>query len=323
MQNTKLSKMNNLRENKLSRNMKVVTFFATNGGTLSANAPALTAQITAFEAKNAECVNFAQEADEDITGASLQKTYLRNQMRDLALAVSGALQAHFLLTQDLRAAEKAKMTKSAVDSARDTDAYVMCKRVLEQGQANAADLVPLGVTAATLTDLEAAQDAYWAYVQEPQDERAERTAALRGFDIAMAASEAILEVIKAIMLTQQAAYPVLYTHFLGSLLIDDNTGGGSPLIPDYTFTVNPGEFYTAVTIPYDALRRFVAKNLSNQNIFWGLSDTEGSFTSPSVTLEANATSNLLSSTLGASGQYLIFQNNSPEPIAVEVSIVDN
>lgn len=315
--------MNDLRENKLSRNMKVVTFFATHDGTLSADAPALTAQVAAFNAKTDECVNFAQEADEDITGASTQKTFLRNKMRDLALAVSGALQAHFLLIEDFRAAQKAKITKSGVDSARDTDAYVICKRVLEQGQANAADILPLGVAATTISALEAALNLYWGYVQEPQDERAERTAALKGFDDAMAASEATLDIIKAIMLTQQAAHPVIYTQFLGSILIDDNTGGGSPLIPDYTFTVNPGEFYTAVNIPYNALRRFVAKNLSNQNILWGLSDTEGSFSSTSVTLDANATSNLLSSTLGASGEYLIFQNSSPEPIAVEVSIIEN
>src|SRR5690606_37834572 len=92
--------------------------------TLSVGAPALSTYVPLYNAKTDECVNFAQEADEDITGASTQKTYLRNLMRDFALAVSGALYSHFLIIKDFRAAKKAYLTKSEVDSARDTDAYV-------------------------------------------------------------------------------------------------------------------------------------------------------------------------------------------------------
>jgi hypothetical protein len=315
--------MNDKRENRLSRNLKVITFMDDHEATLVAGAPGLTAFATQYRNKTAECVEHAQEANEDITGASEQKTYLRNVMRDLAVAISGALYAHFLSVNNVKDARKSYLTKSEVDLARDTDAYVECKRILEIAQANSAPIIPLGATAAKVTALSDAIDAYYDMIQDPQDERIERTAALNMFDKAMRESDDVLTIIAGIMLTQKEEFPALHMQFVGATAIDDNLGGGTPLEPDFEFMVQPGTFYTAVGIPYSEMRRFNAVNLSPEPVHWGLSTAEGSFTNPLVILNPNATSTLLSTTLGGSGDFLIFENTHPiNLVQIELTVLD-
>lgn len=314
--------MNDKRENRLSRNLKVTTFMDNHQATLVAGAPALTGFVTQYRAKTDECIEHAQEANEDITGASAQKTYLRNEMRDGAVAISGALYAYFLSIKNFKDAEKAYLTKTKIDRARDTDAYVEGKRILEIAQANAAAIIPFGATAAKVTILGNAITAYYTIIQDPQDERIEKTAALNMYDIAMAQSDEVLDIIKGIMLTQKEAFPELYMQFIGATAIDDNIGGGTPVEPDFEFTVAPSVFYTAVTIPYSPTRTFKAVNLTAQPIQWGLSNMEGVFTSAAIMLNPNATSVLLSSTLGVSGNFLVFANPGPEPVSIELTVLD-
>lgn len=159
-------------------------------------------------------------------------------------------------------------------------------------------------------------------IQDPQDERIEKTSALNMFDIAMRESDDILKIISGIMLTQKEEFPQLHMQFIGATAIDDNLGGGTTVEPDFEFTVNPNDLYVAITIPYAATRKFKAVNLSNQPAQWGLSNNEGSFSNPSIPLQPNTTSTLLSISLGGSGDVLLFANPSPEPILIELTVLD-
>jgi len=287
-----------------------------------AGAPGLAGFATQYRDKTAECVEHAQEANEDITGASEQKTYLRINMRDAAVSISGALHAYFLSVNNKKDAKKAYLTKSEVDNARDTDAYVEGKRILEIAQANAAAIIPFGATAAKVTALSDTIDAYYDMLQDPQDERIEKTSALNMFDVAMAQSDATLDIIKGIMLTQKEEFPALHMQFIGATAIDDNLGGGTPQVPDFEFTVIPNQFFTATMMPYLPTRSFKAVNLSAEMINWGLSNNELSFSNAEEPLNPNATSTLLSSNLGGSGDFLLFFNPSIVPVDIEVTIVD-
>lgn len=314
--------MNDLRENRLSRNLKVITFMDDHEATLVVGAPGLAGFATQYRDKTAECVAHAQEANEDITGASEQKTLLRNTMRDSAVAISGAMHAYFLSIKNLKEAKKTYLTKSEIDKARDSDAYVECKRILEKAEANALDIIPFGATEAKVTALSDAVDAYYEMIQDPQDERIERTSALNMFDKAMKESDELLVIIRGIMLTQKEEFPALHMQFLGATAIDDNIGGGAPAEPDYVITINPHEVLSPVNIAYSSTRKFTAVNLSAQPISWGLSDDPNSFTNPQQELSPNATSTLLSTTLGGSGDFLVFDNQNPEPIEIELTVLD-
>jgi len=61
-------------------------------------------------------------------------------------------------------------------------------------------------------------------------------------------------------------------------------------------------------------------NLSNQQIRWGLSMDENSFTNPHHTVNANTSSTKMSSTLAPNGDFLIFENTSAVSIDIELTI---
>ena len=312
--------MNDRRENKLSRNLKVKTYFNTNLATLSPGAPALSGHVTEYNDKTAQCQVYAAEMDEDITGVGEQKQAHRVTMRDLAVAVSGALHSYYLSIKDLENAKKVYLTKSEVDNARDTAAHYECDRILKKGQEMSVEIEPYGVTAAMLTDLETAVNAFHGYISRTTEERDEKKAAGEMFDVEMKASDAILRIIDGIMLTQKDAFPMLYLQYISARSIDDMTGGGSPGVPDFEFTVAPGSFHTGVNLPYNADRRFKAKNLSVEPINWSLSTAEASFSNPPTVLGAGDTSNLLSVTLAPDGDFLIFENTSPIAIDIELTV---
>ena len=68
--------------------------------------------------------------------------------------------------------------------------------------------------------------------------------------------------------------------------------------------------------------RFKAKNTGAADVNWSLSINNTSFSNPPKALAAGTESNLLSSSLGASGDVLVFLNPSPLPITVEVTVED-
>jgi hypothetical protein len=316
--------MNDKRENKFSRNLKVETFFNNHEAEVVVAAPGLAAFVADYRAKNVELTDYGMISNVDITGSSVEKTMLRNEMRDLAVGISGALYSYFLSIKKPKAAKEVYLTKSKLDNARDSDVYFFCKWTLESAQENSAAIIPLGATAAKITALSDAIDAYVAMIQDPQDERGNKSAAMEDFDRAMSESEDILEIIKGIMQMLKGDFPSLHSQFLSACAIDDNVGGGSPSLPDYEFTVLPGAFYTALTIPYSASRSFKAKNLSsNWVILWGLSNLEGGFTNTPVPLNNDASSTLLSTTLGGSGDFLIFNNPTSEPVSVELTVIED
>ena len=316
--------MNDLRENKFSRNLKLETYLDNHEAEIILVAPGLATYATQYRAKNEELTDYAMIANEDITGSSMEKTELRNAMRDLAVGIAGALYAHFTSTNQTKAAQKAYLTKSELDNERDTNAFVNCKWVLIKAQANSAAILPLGATAGKITALSDAIDAYRAMVQDPQDERGNKKAAMEDFDRAMSESEDILEVMKGIMAMVKLDLPSLHSQFLSAIAIDDNEGGGTPTLPDFEFTLLPGVYYTAVTIPYLPSRKFKAKNLSDTWVIqWGLSTFEGGFSNVVQVLNFNSESTLSSSTLGESGDFLIFYNPTTEPVQVELFIIED
>jgi hypothetical protein len=315
--------MSDRRENRLSRNLKVRTFFADHLSQLIVNVPTLANLVIQYNAKTEECINHRMDATEDITGASEQKAYLRKIMQDIALEISGALRTYFIGINDISKAKKADLKKSELDKAREDEVYITCKLILEDAQANSLALVPIGIPVSKIADLEAAMNAYFAYIRIPREEIKERTSAIKMFDEAMKESDVILSIIKSVMQTQKSNHPQLYMQFIGSTRIDDLGGRGASSVPEFKFTLEPGVYYTALTIPYATKRRFKAVNLSdNWVILWGLSDKTGEFTYPAVSLNNNSTNILSSANLGGSGNNLIFFNPTNEPIPIELTVLN-
>ena len=216
--------MNDIRENKFSRNLKVEGFFNHHEAELVPAASGLAAYVAEYRAINVALTGYAMIGNEDITGARKEKIELRNAMRDLAVSVAAALRAHFKNINDSLAADKVYLTNTAINKGRDKEVYVKCKWILESANANSAAIVPLGATADKLTALSNAIDAYFAKIQDPQDEKKIKKTAMTNFDIAMKESEQKLDTIKNVMKMLKIDFPSLYSQFKSACAIDNNVG---------------------------------------------------------------------------------------------------
>lgn len=314
--------MNAIQENKVSMFYKVNTFLENNATVLAVAAPGLTDLYNDFSAKLDELGTFDMQATEINTGHAAQKQLLRTNMRDLTLEVAGGLKALGYTNKDNVLIDKASITKTTIDSARDTHAYYVCLRLAELASDNAAAIIPFGVTAAKITALVGAVSEFKLAIQNPGDARSISSSAGIQVDECIEDIDELLSIMDGIMATQASSQPLLYNQYLFDRKIDDNStdGGGTP--PDVTLTIGPGQTVVAYTVPYLPSRGFKAKNNSVDPINWGLSTSETTITNPVKILSGNSTSNLLTPTLGPEGDKIVFQNTGTNPVDIELTIVE-
>jgi len=314
--------MNANQENKVSSFFKVRTFFNSNLGTLSPSAPILTTRVGLFTAELDNIQVLDTEATEDITGAFIQKNNLRNIMTSRAVNISGALMSLAASVNDELQFKKVKLFKSSANNGRDTEALYLCERVLGFAQASGVLLVPYGITALKITELQNAALAYKAMIQKPGDESAESLAAGKLVDVAIDQCDTHLRVIDGIMQAISEEFPLLFLQYQADRAIDNETGGSPSTAPDYIVILPPLIHTLILDMPYNEYQRFIAENKGMAIVQWGLSYVNNAFIGSPVNLNAGAKSNLLSSTLGVGGNFLVFFNSTPNPITVEVTIVD-
>ena len=312
--------MNYKLENRVSMYYKIREFFANNLTTLSATASGLTAVVNNFLVALLALDDLIMLADETNTGYAVQKQVNRTTMRDLALSVSGALYAHAVATGNNPLAAKAYTVKSTLDKKRDTDILYWCQRLFTLASANAAALIPLGITGSVLTNFNASISAFSDSIQEPADKRSEGKAALLEAEKQSDTVDKELKMTDGIMLAISNQHSLLYNQYKADRLIDDNAAGvGSP---DVIEIIEAGNIESIYNVPYNPSRSFTIKNNGTVDLLWGLSDSETSATNPLQTLAAGASSTKLSSTLAANGDFVLLQNVNATDAEVELTIIE-
>lgn len=314
--------MNAKQENRQSRNYALVTFFNNHEATLSARVPQLTPVLIDFNA-SVEKIGFLDRlATDNITGFSIQKQVYRTIMRDHALKFSGALKAFYKLGKDEVNLRRVSLTKSELDGQRDGDILNTCEKLYTQTTATTLVLAPYGIGPTDLADFGAAVQTFKLFFQTTKDERSEGGSAGALVDKAFDECDEIIEIISDLMQTQSQTEPLLYGQFLNNKAIDDNTGGGPSTPPDFTVELAPNNYTVVATLPYNPSQKFKAENNSPSDVLWSLSLATDSFSTPPTILTAGSTSIKLSSTLAPNGDNLLFLNNSPTPITMKITLVD-
>ena len=315
--------MNAIQENKVSRNFKVITFFNDHLATLSPGVAYLTTAVNNFIAKQDELSTYDMQATESTIGYTMQKAAYRTQLRDETLRIAGALKAQAIVINDKVGIYNYSLTKSQLDSARDTDILHIADTIaIAAAAVGAAVLVPFGVNGALITNLAATVTQFKTYIQRPKNEKFEGKSAGEMVDACLTELDEQLVLIDALMLTQKEDFPQLYLQYLGDRSIDDDLGGSSPTPADYVVVLQPNVFTEIVNMPYNPFQRFRAKNNGTANVNWSLSINNISFSTPPTVLNAGEESNYQSDSLAPSGNVLLFLNPSPTPITVEVWVVD-
>ena len=208
--------MNNRQENIISRNYAVRTFFAKNLSTLAAEVPYLTTAVSQFNLALQKIGENIMIATEDRIGYTEQKKAIRHQMQQLCLKVANALKAYAIQNNDSLLEKKVSIAPSDFGKQREAVVLYNCGQILEQAQTLAAELVPLGISAAKIAELQAIITQFGQYIQMPINQKAKAIEAGKMANTYIAECNKWLKIIDALMVTQMDNFPLLYLQFKGN-----------------------------------------------------------------------------------------------------------
>jgi hypothetical protein len=305
--------MNALQENRVSMYFKIRLFFANHLATLATSVPAFTNAVTGFNTRLDQLGVLDQTATEANDGYATQKQINRNDMRDKALSVAGGIKAFALINADMVVAAKATTVKSTLDKMRDVDVLYWCENIANIANANAAAIIPMGVTTAKLATYISAITKYKLSLQTPADQRGESVAAGIAVDAKIVELDGSLEILDALMDTQRLDQTMLFNKYKADRAIDDNATASTA--PDITVALDPG-FTLVYNVPYNSGRSFRLRNRGTDSINYGLSNTPSSFDEPAIKLLANAETSKLSTSIATKGDNFVIEN--PNTIAIEI-----
>ena len=104
----------------------------------------------------------------ETTGITTDKTTKRNSMTDKALFMINRMQSYANVVTNPELLENIKYSASDLKKKRDSDVIGICNIVIAKANANATALATYGVTAAMITELQAAITAYTAMIAKPK-----------------------------------------------------------------------------------------------------------------------------------------------------------
>jgi hypothetical protein len=145
-----------------------------------------------FQTRVTNIQNLSKIQSQDNTGIAADKEAARQTMATLALPVAKAVHAYALKAKNLTLANTVDFSMSDLMHARDVQSAERCETIYDSATANLAALTDYKVTAAQLTTLDNAIDAYNLLISKPRDSRAQTRTVTHNLKDEFAAADADL-----------------------------------------------------------------------------------------------------------------------------------
>lgn len=168
--------MNSKQEAKLNMYDAVLTHCQANAA-IVATVPAFQTAVDSFEDIVDDLRTAAQNELQAISGFTEDKTQQRADLIELTLDVAGAIHAYASSVDNLVLKDQVKLVYSDLNRLKDELLGPACSNILDAANANAAAIVPFGVTAAKITSLEDAIDDYISAVPAHRNAVSNRSSA--------------------------------------------------------------------------------------------------------------------------------------------------
>jgi len=121
--------------------------------------------------------NLRDQQEADISGVTDDKDERRVTLENQTYTIASAIVFYASVTNNRELLKKVNFTRSKLEQARDNEVPGMSKQVHQAAAANAAAILPYGVTATMITDLNTAIDAFVEYISKPRAAKSETSAA--------------------------------------------------------------------------------------------------------------------------------------------------
>jgi len=188
----------------------------------------------------------------ETTGITTDKTAKRAAMTDKALFMENRLQSYANVTNDPELLESIRYSATDLKKARDTDVVGICNTILAKANANAAAIVTYGVTAAMITELQAAITAYSATLAKPKAAKSQtKTATENLVTLFREADDLLIKRLDLDIELFKTSKPELYSQYKTARIIISTGGGASSVLGSVTNVAN-GEVLKGVSFTFVA-----------------------------------------------------------------------
>lgn len=186
----------------------------------------------------------------ETTGITTDKTAKRAAMVEKALFLENRLQSYANVTSNPELLESIQYSASDLKKARDTDVVGICNTILAKATANAAAIVTYGVTAAMITDLQAAIAAYSATLAKPKAAKSQtKTATENLAKLFKEADELLVKRLDLDIELFKASKPEFYSQYKTARMIVSTGGGITSVLGSVTNAAN-GEAVKGVSFTF-------------------------------------------------------------------------
>lgn len=188
----------------------------------------------------------------ETTGITTDKTAKRAAMTEKTLFMENRLQSYANVVNNPELLESIKYSASDLKKARDTDVIGICNTVLAKANANAAAIVTYGVTAAMITELQAAITAYSATLAKPKAAKSQtKTATENLTKLFKEADELLTKRLDLDIELFKTSKPDFYSQYKTARIIIPTGGGATSVLGSVTNGGN-GEPLKGVTFTFVA-----------------------------------------------------------------------
>jgi hypothetical protein len=175
----------------------------------------------------------------ETTGITTDKTVKRASMTDKTLFMINRLQSYANVVANPELLESIKYSASDLKKARDTDVIGICNTVLAKANANATAIATYGVTAAMITELQAAITAYSNTLAKPKAAKSQtKTATENLTKLFKEADELLTKRLDLDIELFKTSKPDFYSQYKTARIIIPTGGGATSVLGSVTNAEN-------------------------------------------------------------------------------------
>jgi len=213
--------MKDIQENKLSMYL-AVKLVCEKYNTTWAALPAFSDAFTEFRNKLKDLQKVVKKQTTNITGVAKDKVQEKEEMILKALQVTSAIYAFAKTTGNDELASQVKFSPSQLRFTRDALLLEFCHHILDMANENAAEIVPYGIAAADITELESEINDFELIIAKTRETLGTRVDATKDITVRMKDIDGILKNrLDQLMLKYKITNSTFYAKYKNARMIID------------------------------------------------------------------------------------------------------